>query len=101
MPAPRDTALVVRAARLYHEQGRSQTEVAKELGLSRSNVSRILSQARERGIVEITIHDPDGPPRRDEALEAALRATFSLRGRMWSPRRGPRRWSPSRGRARR
>ena len=35
MPAPRDTALVVRAARLYHEQGRSQTEVAKELGLSR------------------------------------------------------------------
>ena len=72
MPAPRDTALVVRAARLYHEQGRSQTEVAKELGLSRSNVSRILSQARERGIVEITIHDPDGPPRRDEALEAAL-----------------------------
>ena len=79
MPAPRDTALVVRAARLYHEQGRSQTEVAEELGLSRSNVSRILSQARERGIVEITIHDPDGPPRRDEALEAALRATFSLR----------------------
>lgn len=78
MPAPRDTALVVRAARLYHEQGRSQTEVAQELGLSRSNVSRILSQARERGIVEITIHDPDGPPRRDEALEAALRATFSL-----------------------
>ena len=77
MPAPRDTALVVRAARLYHEQGRSQTEVAKELGLSRSNVSRILSQARERGIVEITIHDPDGPPRR-----------------------GLRRWSRSRDRAR-
>lgn len=78
MPAPRDTALVVRAARLYYEQGRSQTEVAAELGLSRSNVSRILSQAKERGIVEVTIHDPDGPPRRDEALEAALRATFSL-----------------------
>lgn len=79
MPAPRDTALVVRAARLYYEQGRSQTEVGAELGLSRSNVSRILSQAKERGIVEVTIHDPDGPPRRDEALEAALRATFSLR----------------------
>lgn len=79
MPAPRDTALVVRAARLYYEQGRSQTEVAQELGLSRSNVSRILTQARERGIVEISIHDPDGPPRHHPAVEAALKARFSLR----------------------
>jgi len=79
MPAPRDTAVIVRAARLYYEQGRSQTEVAHELDLSRSNVSRILTQARDRGIVEITIHDPEAPPQRDEALEAALRAAFSLR----------------------
>jgi DNA-binding transcriptional regulator LsrR (DeoR family) len=79
MPAPRETAVLVQAARLHHEQGRSQTEVARELGLSRSNVSRILTRAREQGIVEITIHDPDAPPRRDGALEAALRATFSLR----------------------
>ncbi|MGO2311379.1 MAG: sugar-binding transcriptional regulator [Brachybacterium tyrofermentans] len=79
MPAPRDTSVIVRAARLYYEQGRSQTEVAAELELSRSNVSRILTQARDRGIVEITIHDPDGPPRRDEALETALRSAFSLR----------------------
>lgn len=78
MPAPRDSAVIVRAARLYYEQGCSQTEIAAELGLSRSNVSRILSQARERGIVEITIHDPDGPPQRDAALEAALRSAFSL-----------------------
>ena len=78
MPAPRDSAVIVRAARLYYEQGRSQTEVAQDLGLSRSNVSRILTQARDRGIVEITIHDPDGPPQRDGALEAALRAAFGL-----------------------
>ncbi len=79
MPAPRDTSQVVRAARLYYEQGCSQAEVAQALGLSRSNVSRILTQARERGIVEITIHDPEGPPLRDSSLEAALRSTFSLR----------------------
>ncbi|MGY5765807.1 sugar-binding transcriptional regulator [Brachybacterium sp. DNPG3] len=79
MPAPRDTAVIVRTARLYYEQGRSQTEVAQDLGLSRSNISRILTQARDRGIVEISIHDPDGPPRRDEALEGALRAAFGLR----------------------
>src|SRR5699024_10457315 len=78
MPAPRDTSMIVRAARLYYEQGRSQTEVAQELELSRSNVSRILTQARDRGRVEITIHDPEGPPRRDETLEAALRSAFSL-----------------------
>lgn len=78
MPAPRDVAMIVKAARLYYDQGRSQTEVAKELNLSRSNVSRILTQARERGIVEITIHDPDGPPRRHPALEGALRSAFPL-----------------------
>lgn len=79
MPAPRDTTTIVRAARLYYEQERSQAEIADELGLSRSNVSRILTQARERGIVEITIHDPEGPPRRDEPLEQALRSAFQLR----------------------
>lgn len=78
MPAPRENALVVRAARLYYEQGVSQAEVARELGLSRSNVSRILSRAREQGIVEITIHDPDAPPLRDEALGAALEQRFGL-----------------------
>ena len=52
MPAPRDSAVVVRAARLYYEQNRSQTEVAQELGLSRSNVSRILTQARDRETFE-------------------------------------------------
>lgn len=79
MPAPRETALIVRAARLYYEQDRSQAQIAEELELSRSNVSRILRQARERGIVEVTIHDPEGPPRRDEGLEAAIRSAFSLR----------------------
>lgn len=78
MPAPRETAIIVRAARLHYEQGLSQSEIAADLGLSRSNVSRILARARERGIVEITIHDPDAPPARDAALEAALAARFSL-----------------------
>lgn len=78
MPAPRDTATIVRAARLYYEQDRSQAQIAQELGLSRSNVSRILTQARDRGIVEISIHDPEGPPQRSEALESALRSAFHL-----------------------
>ncbi|MDO5662184.1 MAG: sugar-binding domain-containing protein [Brachybacterium sp.] len=78
MPAPRDSAAVVRAARLYYEQECSQSEVARELGISRSNVSRILAQARERGIVEILIHDPEAPPVRDTELEEQLARTFGL-----------------------
>ncbi|MCS6711708.1 MarR family transcriptional regulator [Brachybacterium sp. EF45031] len=76
MPAPRDTAIIVQAARLYYEQNLSQAEIAAQLDLSRSNVSRILTQARERGIVEVIIHDPDAPPSHDPALEQALAARW-------------------------
>lgn len=79
MPAPRDTSLIVAVSRLYYEQGMSQSAIGKELSLSRSNVSRILTQARERGIVEILIHDPEGPPVRLPELEARLRGAFGLR----------------------
>ncbi|MCI6159059.1 MAG: sugar-binding transcriptional regulator [Selenomonadaceae bacterium] len=45
-------------ARLYYESGRSQQDIAQDLGLSRPTVSRLLHYAREQGFVEITIHDP-------------------------------------------
>ena len=76
MPTPRDPALLVAAARLYYLQGRSQAEVAEELRTSRSNVSRMLTEAQKQGIVEIRINDPAG--RRHE-LEDELRTTFGLR----------------------
>jgi DNA-binding transcriptional regulator LsrR (DeoR family) len=46
------------AARLYYQEGRTQDEVARHLGVSRPSVSRLLQQARNEGIVQITIHDP-------------------------------------------
>ncbi len=58
MPSPRDHSLLVRAATLYYLEGRSQAEVAAEIGVSRSNVSRVLAAAREQGIVDIRINDP-------------------------------------------
>ncbi len=76
MPPPRDPATLMAAARLYYVQGRSQAEVATTLGTSRSNVSRMLSEALEQGIVEIRIHDPAG---REHDLEEKLRETFGLR----------------------
>lgn len=79
MPAARDVSLIVSVARLYYDGGLSQAQIAAELNLSRSNVSRILTQARERGIVEIIIHDPEGPPVRESMLEQRLQEAFGLR----------------------
>lgn len=77
MPAPRSQDILVKAARMYYLQDKSQGEIAKALGLSRSSVSRILTAAREQGVVEIRIHHP-GAPARVAALEAALQASFGI-----------------------
>jgi DNA-binding transcriptional regulator LsrR (DeoR family) len=73
---PRDDQALADVARRYYLHGRSQQQVADELGISRSNVSRMLTSALERGIVEIRVHDPSG---RDDELERALVARFGLR----------------------
>jgi DNA-binding transcriptional regulator LsrR (DeoR family) len=75
MPAPRDPDLLVRAARLYYEQRLSQDDVARALGTSRSNVSRMLTAAQEQGIVEVRINDPAG---RVPELERALVQRYGL-----------------------
>lgn len=77
MPAAREPAALLRVARLYYQDGKSQQEIATELGISRSNVSRMLTTAVEVGIVEIRINDPAG---RDQELEARLQQAFGLRG---------------------
>jgi DNA-binding transcriptional regulator LsrR (DeoR family) len=66
---------LLRAALLYHVEGRSQAEVATELATSRPNVSRMLAEAQRRGIVEIRIHHPDG---RAPDLESHLEGTYGL-----------------------
>ncbi|MFV0458443.1 MAG: sugar-binding transcriptional regulator [Actinomycetales bacterium] len=71
MPAPRAHSVLVAAARMHYLDGKSQSEIAKALDLSRSSVSRILAQARERGIVEIRIH-PERDINRRPDLEQTL-----------------------------
>ena len=58
--------LLLKVAQLYYEQGLTQNEIAKKLFISRSNISRLLAQAREAGIVEIKIHYPFERKRRIE-----------------------------------
>ena len=75
MPAPRDRAALIKAARMYFLDGRSQDDVARAMGTSRSNVSRMLSAARMQGIVEIRVHDQTT---RAAELELALGERFGL-----------------------
>lgn len=86
MPAARRQDVLVKAARLYYLQDRSQADIARELGLSRSSVSRILTAAREQGVVEVRIHDPAELARVPE-LEEALSAAFGVDSAMVVPRR--------------
>jgi deoxyribonucleoside regulator len=48
----------LRAAHLYYMQDLTMEAIARELGTSRSSVSRLLSFARETGLVDIQIRSP-------------------------------------------
>jgi len=48
---------LVQVARLYHEGGLSQQEIADRLGVSRSLIAQYLQRAKEAGIVRIQIVD--------------------------------------------
>lgn len=78
MAAVRSIDMLVQAARLYYEEGLSQGEVARRMGLSGATVSRVLAAARERGIVEVRIHDPRSPVRRVAEVERQLVERFGL-----------------------
>jgi DNA-binding transcriptional regulator LsrR (DeoR family) len=75
MPPHRDQLSLIKVARLYFLDGRSQDDIARAVGTSRSNVSRMLSAARTQGIVEIRVH---GQTARAAELEQALRGRFGL-----------------------
>jgi len=66
----------LRVARLYYVDQLSQQQISTALGISRSNVSRMLSAAIDSGIVEIRLVDPAG---RDNDLEQSLCKVFGLR----------------------
>ena len=53
----RDELLAFVAEKYYLEDHR-QTDIAGMIGLTRSAVSRMLTEAREKGIVEIVVHHP-------------------------------------------
>lgn len=76
MSNARSRSTLVAAARLYYVEGLSQEEAAARLGMTRSNLSRVLRAARETGVIEFRIHDEVD---REASLERELVDAFQLR----------------------
>jgi len=70
------TVKMHRAAQLYYEEGLTQAAISGILGTSRATVSRLITEARRKGIVRITVHPQIN---RDAALSEQLRTRFDLR----------------------
>ncbi len=70
-----DLRIITKAARLYHEERLTQTEIAGRLGISQVAVSRLLKKAEEYGIVRTTVISPPGA---FAELEDLLEQRFGL-----------------------
>lgn len=60
---------------MYYVENRSQNEIAKELEINRTTVSRMIKQVQKEKMVEITIHDI---PEAIFKLESELQQVFGL-----------------------
>jgi DNA-binding transcriptional regulator LsrR (DeoR family) len=69
------TADAIKAARMYYYQNMTTGAIAKEMQVSRSTVSRMLSYARAEGLVDIRIVDPGEA---SQQLETAILKAYEL-----------------------
>lgn len=77
MPSPSHTSprTLAKVGALYYLQGHTQQQIADRLCVSRPTVSRMIKEARERGIVAITVAHVDGLA---ADLEGALESRYGL-----------------------
>ncbi|WP_372351208.1 sugar-binding transcriptional regulator [Streptomyces sp. KL116D] len=75
-PSPDHLRLLVKVARMYHERGVRQPEIAAHLNMSQPRVSRLLKEAVDRGVVRTVVVSPDGV---HAELEDALVERYGLR----------------------
>ena len=64
-PARFPQELMYAAAAQYYLDDATQADIAKRLGVSRATVSRLLTEARRQGMVEIRVHRPNKEFRQD------------------------------------
>ena len=70
-----DTTLLYKIASAYYEDGLTQDQIGRRFGISRIRVSRLLQQARQSRVVQITITPP---PDSLGDLERAVEKAFNL-----------------------
>lgn len=63
-------------ANMYYELNMTQTEIANKLSTSRFKISKLLQEAKNKHIVEVTINKPNN---RVYELESELKETFNLK----------------------
>jgi DNA-binding transcriptional regulator LsrR (DeoR family) len=69
------TSILAHIAEMYYLEGKTQDEIAGTVGVTRSMISRMLTEARSKGIVEVRIRRPI---QYDDHLEALVRDHFHL-----------------------
>ena len=67
--------LVTRVARMYHQRGLNQPQIAEQLHVSQAKVSRLLKLAEELGIVRVEVIAPPGD---SSAMEERLVSEYGL-----------------------
>ena len=77
-----DVLKLVEISRLYYERDLTQAQIAKRMNISRPAVSKLLSEARLRGIVKIDIKSP---LMSDEYLLDELCSVYNLKGGLVVP----------------
>ncbi|MFC5369608.1 sugar-binding transcriptional regulator [Arcanobacterium bovis] len=78
--------LLIDVARAYYDNGESQAEISRRIGYSRPTVSRMLQEAKDLGLVKITISHP---LERLERLEERICALYGVERTLVSQRSGP------------
>ncbi len=76
MPNWEERRLLVKVAQMYYEDDMTQNEIAKEVGIYRTTIGRMLKKARKEGIVQIHI---DSTSYETFELETKLQKTFLLK----------------------
>ena len=76
---------VIQVAWMYYQDGRNQQEIAEALGISRATVVNYLQEARDKGLIRITLAAPAFTTHR---LAVELTNRFGLRGAYVIPDEG-------------
>jgi deoxyribonucleoside regulator len=69
------TSILTDVAEMYYIEGKDQSDISLEIGVTRSMISRMLTEARNLGIVEIKVVRPIHS---DHELEEAIKVKFGI-----------------------